>query len=168
MKYAPIAVLVLLTGCALGPNYHRPEVGVPQTFHAPAPLPAQTAESLANLKWFEVFKDEKLHELIRTSLAQNYDLRAAVANVMAARANLGVTRSNQFPNVAAGGEIEVNRLSRNGTFPLSEAFVPSQNRNWGQASFQLLSFELDIWGRLRRATEAAQANLLTDICLPVV
>jgi len=134
---------------------------VPQTFRAPAPLPEQTAESLANLKWFEVFKDDKLQELIRTALAQNYDLRAAVANVMAARANLGVTRSNQFPNVAASGELEVNRLSRNGTFPLSEAFVPSQNRNWGQASFQLLSFELDIWGRLRRATEAAQANLLS-------
>jgi outer membrane protein, multidrug efflux system len=106
-------------------------------------------------------KDEELQDLIRTALERNYDLRTAVANVEAARANLGATRSNQYPTVDAGGNIQFTRLSRDGSLPLPATFVPSQNRNWGQASLELLSFELDIWGRLRRATEAARANLLS-------
>lgn len=151
---------ILLAGCMMGPNYHRPMVQTPESFRAPAPLPPQQSASLADLKWWEVFQDEKLQELVRTALAQNYDLRDAVARVEAARANLGITRSNQFPNVDASGAINFTRLSRNGSLPLSESFVPSQNRNWGEASLNLLSFEFDIWGRLRRATEAARASLL--------
>ena len=88
-----------MASCTVGPNYHRPAVQIPQTFRAPEPLPAPQAASLADLKWFEVFKDEKLQELIRAALAQNYDLRDAVARVEEARANLGITRSNQFPQV---------------------------------------------------------------------
>jgi multidrug efflux system outer membrane protein len=107
-----------------------------------------------------VFKDEKLQELIRTSLVENYDLRDAVARVEAARANLGITRSEQFPNADASGNLSTTRVSRNGQLPLPVAFLPSQNRTFGQATLNLLSFELDIWGRLRRATEAARANLL--------
>jgi hypothetical protein len=79
----------------------------------------------------------------------------------AARANLGITRSNQFPQVSASGDIQFTRLSRDGSFALPSSFVPSQNRNWGEASLNLLSFEVDLWGRLRRATEAARANLLS-------
>jgi multidrug efflux system outer membrane protein len=163
MNYSLTAVILaagLLSSCAVGPNYARPTVPVPANFRAPEPLPAPQAASLADLKWFEVFKDEKLQELTRTALAQNYDLRDAVARVEQARANLGVTRSNQFPQASAGGEIEFTRLSRDGSLPLPASFVPSQNRNWGQASLNLLSFELDLWGRLRRSTEAARANLL--------
>ena len=161
MKYAIALLAVLSTACTVGPNYHRPAVQIPENFRAPEPLPPAKAESLADLKWFEVFKDEKLQDLIRTALEQNYDLRTAVASVEAARANLGITRSNQYPNVGASGNIELTRLSRDGSFPLPATFVPSQNRNWGQASLDLLSFEVDIWGRLRRATEAARANLLS-------
>src|SRR6266568_2882820 len=73
---------------------------------------------------------------------------------------LGVTQSNQYPNVAAVGDVRFTRLSRDGSFALPPTFVPSQNRNWGEAFLGLLSFEVDIWGRLRRATEAARANLL--------
>jgi len=72
----------LLTGCAIGPDYHRPAVQTPTTFRAPTPQPAPEAASLADLKWWEVFKDEKLQELIRTSLVENYDLRDAVARVI--------------------------------------------------------------------------------------
>ena len=124
-------------------------------------MPAPQAESLADLKWWEVFKDADLQELVRTALQQNYDLRDAVARVEAARANLGITRSNQFPQVGASGDVQFTRLSRDGQFPLPASFVPSQNRNWGEASLNLLSFEIDLWGRLRRATEAARANLLS-------
>jgi multidrug efflux system outer membrane protein len=99
--------------------------------------------------------------LIKTALQQNYDLRDAVARVEQARANLGITRSDQFPQANASGDVQFTRLSRDGAFPLPATFVSSQNRNWGEASLNLLSFEVDLWGRLRRATEAARANLLS-------
>ena len=159
--YIAIALAALLTtGCAVGPNYHRPQVAVPAAFRAPAPLPQANAASLADAKWFEVFHDEKLQDLIRTVLAQNYDLRDAAARVEQARANLRVTRSNQLPQVNATGAVEFTRISRDGQLPLSSGFVPNQNRNWGSAGLNFLSYEIDLWGRLRRSTEAARANLL--------
>jgi outer membrane protein, multidrug efflux system len=164
MNYRATAVLIAanwMTGCTVGPNYHRPAVQVPQTFRAPDPLPAPQAESFADLKWWEVFRDADLQQLVRTALQQNYDLQDAVARVEAARANLGITRSDQFPQVGASGAVQFTRLSRDGSFALPRSFVGSQNRNWGEASLNLLSFEVDLWGRLRRATEAARANLLS-------
>jgi NodT family efflux transporter outer membrane factor (OMF) lipoprotein len=163
MRYPLIAVTfaaVLLSSCTVGPKYVRPTVTTPENFRAPEPLPSSQAASLADLKWFEVFKDEKLQGLVRTALEQNYDLRDAVARVEQARANLGITHSNQLPQLSTDGNLQITRLSRNGDFPLPVSFVPNQNRNWGQAMLNLLSFEVDIWGRLRRATEAARANLL--------
>jgi NodT family efflux transporter outer membrane factor (OMF) lipoprotein len=163
MKYSLAAITItagLLSSCTVGPNYARPALPVPVNFRAPEPLPAPQAASLADLKWFEIFKDEQLQDLTRTALTQSYDLRDAVARVEEARANLGITRSNQFPQASASGEIEFTRLSRDGNLPLPATFVPGQNRNWGQASLNLLSFEVDIWGRLRRSTEAARASLL--------
>lgn len=156
-----IVAAAVTPACTVGPNYQRPLVSVPSSFRTPDALPPSRAASLADLKWFEVFKDEKLQELIRTALEKNYDLRDAVAHVEQARASLGITRSNQFPNFGATGDVEINRLSRDGETALPAAFLPSQNRNFGTAALQLLSFEVDIWGRLRRATEAARANLLS-------
>jgi outer membrane protein, multidrug efflux system len=154
------AAAVLLAGCTVGPNYQRPKVAVPENFRAPSPLPAAEAASLADLKWFEVFRDPQLQNLIRTALAQNYDLRDAVARVEEARANLGITRSNQFPQAGPAGALEITRLSRDGATPLPASFLPDQNRNWGEFGLGLLSFQVDLWGQLRRATEAARANLL--------
>jgi multidrug efflux system outer membrane protein len=160
-SYAAIsAAVILLAACTVGPNYRRPQVAVPPNFRAPNPLPAPQAASLANLQWFEVFHDEKLRDLIRVALANNYDLRDAVTRVEQARANLGITRSNQFPQVSAIGDLQFTRLSRDGSLPLGPLFLRSQYRNWGEAALTLLSFEVDIWGRLRRATEAARASLL--------
>src|ERR1700733_3118385 len=160
---APVCALSLLVlcGCTVGPNYQRPNLATPAQFRAPEPLPVQEAFSLADLKWFELFRDEQLQALIRRALVQNYDLRDAVTRVEAARANLGITRSQQFPNFAAGGAVEINRLSRNGETPLPPQFLPSQNRNFGEAALSLLSFEVDLWGKLRRATESARASLLS-------
>jgi outer membrane protein, multidrug efflux system len=157
---ATILIAVLLGGCTVGPNYHRPAIQTPNTFRSPTPTAGSDPASLADLKWWEIFKDERLQELERTALVQNYDLRDAATHVEAARASLGITRSNQFPNLAGGGNISTTRFSRNGASPLPLNFVPSQNRTFGGATLNLLSFELDIWGRLRRATEAARANLL--------
>src|SRR5205807_3957460 len=153
MNYRAMAILLAsgwTTACTVGPNYHRPAVQVPQAFRAPEPLPTPQAESFADLKWWEVFKDPDLQELIKTALEQNYDLREAVARVEAARANLGITRSDQFPQVGASGDVQFTRLSRDGSFTLPRSFVASQNRNFGEATLNLLSFEVDLWGRLRR------------------
>jgi NodT family efflux transporter outer membrane factor (OMF) lipoprotein len=158
----PIVVAAAtLTGCVVGPNYNRPSVLTPATFRAPAPLPQDQAASLADLKWFEVFRDEKLQELIREALVQNYDLLDAVARVEQAQANLGIVRSNSMPQAGAGASVQFTRLSRDGQIPISPAFVTSQNRTWGQATLSLLSYEVDLWGRLRRETEAARAGLLS-------
>src|SRR5262249_55273744 len=139
-SYVAIAVAAaVLTGCTVGPNYKRPQVAVPANFRAPAPLPAPQAESLADLKWFEVFHDERLQDLIRVALKQNYDLRDAATRVEQARANLGITRSNQFPQVSASGALEVTRLSRDGSLPLPPTFVANQNRIFGEAGLNLLS-----------------------------
>jgi len=154
------AVIVgLLAGCAVGPKYSRPIVQPPSVFRGTAdPVAASDPSSLADLKWFEVFKDEQLQELIRTALVNNYDLRHAVARVDAARANLGITRSEQFPNVTAGFDMTTLRNSGSGQFALPGG--SSRERTFGTVLLNLLSFEVDIWGRLRRATEAARADLL--------
>lgn len=154
------AAAVMLAACTVGPNYKRPQIAVPTSFRAPDPLPPSQGASLADLKWFEVFHDPQLDDLIKVALVQNYDLRDAVARVEEARANLGITRSNQYPQVSASGDLQFTRLSRDGQFPLPSSFVQSQNRNWGEAALNLLSFQVDLWGQLRRATEAARANLL--------
>jgi multidrug efflux system outer membrane protein len=159
-----ITFALLLSACTVGPNYRPPTVSIPQKFRAPQATeslpPAPEAAALADLKWFEVFPDPQLQKLIRSALAHNYDLRDAVVRVEEARANLGVTRSNQFPNFGAAGQVDFSRLSREGATPIPSSLLPSQNRNFGAAMLQFLSFEVDIWGRLRRATEAARATLL--------
>jgi multidrug efflux system outer membrane protein len=112
------------------------------------------------LKWFDVFKDDRLQDLVRTALVQNYDLREAVARVDAARANLGIVRADQFPTVDGTSDVTMERFSTGGALPLPEGFP--QQRTFGSVAINLVSFEADIWGRLRRATEAARADLLSS------
>src|SRR5262247_2829794 len=129
-------IVSLLAGCTVGPKYRRPIVQPPSAFRgsgdtAAAPDP----ESLADLKWFEVFKDERLQELIRTALEDNYDLRDAVVRVDAARANLGITRADQSPAVAASVDVTTLRNSRGGSFPLPQGF--DQRRTFGSTALNL-------------------------------
>ena len=160
MRMFLLLTVFLYAGCAVGPDYRRPQIPAPSSFRAPEPLPAQQTASIADLKWFEVFKDPELQNLVRTAFERNYDLRDAVARVAQARAALGITRADQYPNFGAGASVDINRVSRGGATPIPTQLLPSQNRNFGAASLQLLSFEIDLWGRLRRETEAARANLL--------
>src|SRR5262249_41752733 len=149
----------LLTGCTVGPKYSRPAVNPPDSFRGGTDkTPPTDPASLADLKWFEVFKDEQLQELIRTALVQNYDLRDAFARVDAARANLGITRSDQFPTMSAGQSFTTQGSSRNGSAPIPAGV--DRDHTFGTVLVNMLSFEIDIWGRLRRATEAARAELL--------
>jgi multidrug efflux system outer membrane protein len=140
---------LMLSACTVGPNYHRPIVQTPTSFRGPdqsQQAEAQTT-SFADLPWWEVFHDSKLQELIRAALKQNYDLQLAVERVNAARAQVGIVRSNQFPTVSldptfSGGKTEQGIKSN--IFTLAADVV----------------FQVDLFGRYRRATEAARAQLL--------
>jgi outer membrane protein, multidrug efflux system len=161
-----LGTLAIMGGCASRPVTKRqPAVTPPTTFRGTADGVTGTgtqtnATSLADLKWFEVFKDERLHELIRAALVRNYDMREAVVRVEAARAALGITRADQFPTVEAGAGLTTSRQAASGSFPLPAGV--DQTRTFGTVTASLLSFELDVWGRLRRATEAARADLLAS------
>src|SRR5258705_5547598 len=152
-----VATISLLAGCTVGPKYRRPTVKTPDVFRGTAdPTAAPDPNSLADLKWFEVFKDTQLQELIRTALVENYDIRDAIARVSAARANLGIIRAEQFPNVAGSADITTLRNSASGALPLPQGV--GLKRTFGSVLVDLLSFEVDLWGRLRRQTEAARAR----------
>jgi outer membrane protein, multidrug efflux system len=140
----------VLTGCAVGPKYHRPAVQTPSAFRdATADSQQQTqAASYADLPWWQVFQDPKLQELIRTALKQNYDLQLATERINAARAQVAITRSSLFPQVSGnanfiGGKENLEQSRYNFLTLLGDA-----------------TFQLDLFGRLRRATEAARAELL--------
>jgi len=148
------AAVVFLGGCALGPNYKRPSANVPQTYRGLTAEEAAKAEpnSLADQKWGEVFQDPQLRELIGTALQKNYDVRIAASRVLQAQAQLGITRADQFPSVSARANLTAQRNPRSGPIPRFEATT-------GQVSLSA-DWELDFWGRYRRATEAARADLL--------
>src|SRR5215813_12798466 len=154
-----VVIVSLLAGCTAGPKYSRPVVESPSAFRGAAdPATARDPDSLADLRWYEVFKDEQLQDLVRTALTNNYDLLQAVARIQAARANLGITRSDQFPSASAGVDMTTLRNSGSGQFAAPAG--SGHTRTFGSVMLNLLSFEVDIWGRLRRATEAARANLI--------
>lgn len=164
MNRGLIIVLVitsLLTACTVGPKYQRPKVQSPTVYRGVADPAAQPdPQTLADSKWFEVFNDDKLQELIRHALVSNYDLREAVARVDEARANYGITRSDQFPTIYGSSDVTTERLSKGGSITLPEPL--KRDRTFGSVLLNLLTFEVDIWGRLRRATEAARADLLAS------
>ncbi len=153
-----VIAIGLLAGCAVGPNYRRPKVDVPAAYRGTEAT--TNPSSLADAKWFEVFQDEQLQGLIRTALEHNYDMREAAARIEATRAVVGITRADQFPTVAGTASITAQRTSNSGSFPLPAGF--KQERTFGTISSSLLSYELDFWGRLRRATEASRAELLAS------
>lgn len=138
------AFSVLLAGCAVGPNYRRPVTTVPET-HRGQLGPAEAA-SLADRPWWEVFGDPVLQGLIDEALQSNLDLEAAASRVELARNLVTVARSDVFPQVGYAGEAA--RLREEGT--TFNSFLGVFNLAW----------ELDVWGRIRRATEAARADYL--------
>ena len=150
---------VILAGCTVGPNYHRPSVNVPQNFRgataaAPSAEPAPQPVSFGEQSWTQVYPDQQLQQLIRTALQQNYDVRIAATRILQARALLGITRADQLPSVNAGASVGSQRNPANGPIPQFET-------TRGQLSLSA-SWELDFWGKYRRATEAARAELLAS------
>jgi outer membrane protein, multidrug efflux system len=143
-------ILLLVAGCMLGPDYRRPALQIPSAYRAPADnRQAQSkASSFADLPWWQVFSDPQLQQLIRTALERNYDMQLATERINAARAQVVITRSSLFPQLQGSGDLTHGKDASS------------------QTKFRYLSlaadvaFQLDLFGRLRRATEASRAQLL--------
>lgn len=152
----------VLAGCTVGRDYTRPDVSTPATWRTTT----DTTASLAAAAWWQLFQDAVLQELLRTALDENKDLHLAVARVAEARAQLGITRAAQFPQIDAEASYTNQRFSEK-SFPFSAlGSTAGRPRINPQQDFYRtgvdLTFELDLWGRLRRATEAARADLLAS------
>jgi outer membrane protein, multidrug efflux system len=146
---AVAAVALLAAGCTMGPDYTRPPVTVPASYRGAPPA----MESLADLAWWTLFQDETLQVLIRTALSENYDLRLAAARILEARAQVTIARSLLFPQISASANAVYSHVEGQRS--------PFQFKDTLSATGGLdLAFELDFWGRVRRATEAARADLL--------
>jgi multidrug efflux system outer membrane protein len=139
-------VIVSLLGGSIVGQKTADRTSIPSTFRGIDATGPADQTSIGDLKWFEVFKDEELQNLVRTAMVQNYDLRAALARINAARANLGLARAAQFPQVEASADLTSTRAS-------------GRTSNIGSVLLNLLSFELDIWGRVRQQRNAARAEL---------
>ena len=147
---------LLLTACTFGPNYKRPVIDTPSAYRGQDP--AATTASLADLEWFEVFGDETLTGLVRTALQQNFEVRIAAERVLQARAAYGITRADQLPTVGGSVDLVAARASQRG----ANRGVPAgadTDVSYIEAGFSV-GWELDVWGRLRRLSEAARARYL--------
>jgi outer membrane protein, multidrug efflux system len=153
-RSALLPFVLLVAGCAVGPNYKRPTVDVPTDYRAATQTQAATIASLGNETWWDVYQDPVLTQLIHTALQQNYDVRIAATRVLEAQAQLGIVRANQFPwaNVGAGVFSQQNAK-------VSSLF-PAYEVNGGQLNLSVI-WNLDFWGKYRRQTEEARAQLLS-------
>jgi len=150
-----IAVTAILAGCMLGPNYKRPAIDAPKAFR----FEDKTAKDVANTEWWEQFKDPVLNELIKSALAENKDVKIAAARVEEFLGKYGVSRSQLFPQVGADANASRNRASQAAVPVPLPAGVDAQFTNI-QATIYA-SWEIDVWGKIRRLNEAARADLLS-------
>lgn len=149
------ALLFSVAGCSVGPNYKRPNVDVPSAYRdLPPGQPASATASLGDQKWWEVFQDTTLQSLVRTAVAKNYNVRIAAARVLQAQAQLGITRADQFPSLSGGAGDDTQHSPAIGP-------IPSYQTSLGQLTLSG-AWNLDFWGKYRRATEAARATLLAN------
>jgi len=149
MKTLVLPIMILVTGCAVGPNYRRPEVQAGATFRDQAQA---EAVSFADQPWWEVFGDPALKALIGEALANNYDVRTAAQRVLEYQARAGITHSGYYPQVSAGTGWTRGRNS---------SFSPSGGTTGEVFNVQAgLSWELDLWGRIKRLNEASMAQYL--------
>src|SRR5258708_1473588 len=148
-----LAVLVLEAGCMIGPKYKRPAVNVPQEYRTPEPQLATQTSSLGNEQWWQLYQDPMVNQRIHPAIAQNYDLRTAAARVLEAQAQVGITRSNQFPSASVGADIYSQQNAK-----VTKVF-PAYQVNAGDLNLSVI-WNLDFWGKYRRQTEAVRAQLL--------
>jgi outer membrane protein, multidrug efflux system len=155
-----LLLVAALAGCAVGPDYKRPEVDGPPAYRtstADANVPAGT-NSFADLGWWQVFQDSQLTAYLSEALTNNWDIKIAAARVLQAEASLRVARSQFFPTVSAGGDWQTTRSSERGPAPVPSSLNPQ--REYGDIFGAMSTYEVDLWGRIRRANEAARAQLM--------
>jgi multidrug efflux system outer membrane protein len=152
--------LAVLAGCAVGPDYRRPEVEAPGTYRRAASdtnAPSGT-NSVADLSWWEMFKDPELQSYIAEALTNSWDVQIAAARVLQAEAVARVTRSQFMPTVGVGADWATTRASENGPATIPPGVNPQ--KEYGSVYGTMAGYEVDLWGRIRRANEAARAQLL--------
>lgn len=152
-----VPVMLMLSACAVGPNYRRPALDVPAGYRgeiAPDSISAPTA-SLGDEQWWDLFQDPVLQQLIRTALKDNFDIRIAAARVQQVQAQLSITRAAEFPAVNAGAGYFTQRNAK-----IAPIF-PAYQARAAQVDLSVI-WNLDFWGKYRRETEAARANLLAS------
>jgi NodT family efflux transporter outer membrane factor (OMF) lipoprotein len=153
--FSTLLLALGLCGCLVGPNYQRPATSLPVEF----PGATATKESIADKKWFDLFQDATLNQLVETALQKNFDVQIAAQRVLEARAQYGLARANLLPTLDAQGSFTASRSSSIGSFPFPPGTPVAFS--YTQAGLQL-SWELDLWGRLRRLNEAARAQYLAS------
>ncbi len=150
-RFMILLMALVMTGCAVGPDYKRPAVSTPQSWM----VEEKETRDLINTAWWDQFNDPVLNDLIQSALKENKDVRIAAARVEEFIGRYGFTRSALFPQINIGAEGGQNRVTEKGSSP-----IPADN----PASYYQISlngsWEIDLWGKLRRATEAARADLL--------
>jgi multidrug efflux system outer membrane protein len=159
-----MGVSFLLQGCKMGPDYSRPETPKADSWR----LNPSTAESIANLPWWELLKDETLQALIRASLQENLDLQIAAANIEEFQAQLMIAKFDLVPSLDYKGHVLGYRNTNENVLPIDAGAIPSTSPP-GKSGVSLshetaqvgLKWELDLWGRIRRSIEAARAQLLS-------
>ncbi|HKX60316.1 MAG TPA: efflux transporter outer membrane subunit [Verrucomicrobiae bacterium] len=158
-----LLLAAVLAGCAVGPDYKRPESATPESFRRAA---SDTnvfvgTNSFADLGWWETFNDAQLTAYIEEALTNSWDVKIAAARVLQAEAAARITRSQFFPTVNAGGDLVTSRASREGATPVPPGV--DKNQDYGDVFLSMPAYEVDLWGRIRRANEAARAQLLATV-----
>jgi len=148
-------ISLVAAGCTLGPRYKRPEVAAPAAFRGADPSIDSASGSLADLEWPALFNDPALTTIVTSALKQNFDVRIAAERVLQARALYRITRSDQFPQVGASANVVTSGASREGATAIPEG--ADRDVTYTETGFSV-SWELDVWGRLRRLTESARAR----------
>jgi len=160
-----VLTISLLAGCAVGPEYKRPASDAPGAFrraasdtNAPAPSGTNT---FADLGWWETFNDPQLTAYVAEALTNSWDIKIVAARVLQAQAAARITRSQFFPTVNAGGDLVTSRASEKGPTPIPPGVNPKSE--YGDVFLSMPAYEVDLWGRIRRANEAARAQLLATL-----
>ncbi len=152
-----VALVSLLTACASGPNYKRPDIKAPAAFRGQAELP--DSRSLADLAWWELYRDPVLEQLIKTALQQNYDVKIALARVEEFRAQAGVAGLGSIPQITISGGAIKNAYSSVGPTPFPST-APTVNPSFNPNI--TASYEIDLWRRIASLSAAARAELLAS------
>lgn len=155
-------LLAALAGCAVGPDYKRPAVDTPAAYRPAADAAAPTGtNSIADLGWWQVFQDPQLSAYIGEALTNNWDIRIAAARVLQAESAVKIARSQYFPTISAGGDLYTTRTSQNG--PSGVPSGVNAQRGYGDVFASMSAYEVDLWGKIRRANEAARARLFATV-----